>query len=135
MAPPKKALCKNGHERTPENVTANRGCRICLKLHMRVARHGDPDYITPEEVRRLNNSKAQRARKPASNNSYIKMMGRHEHRIVAEQMLGRPLTRHEIVHHVNGDKHDNRPDNLQVMTQKQHIDLHRSQGECVRKCC
>jgi hypothetical protein len=39
-------------------------------------------------------------------------------------MLGRPLEPGEIVHHIDHDKRNNDPANLQVMTQAEHMRLH-----------
>jgi len=59
-----------------------------------------------------------------SRNNYVKFQGRHIHRVVAEEMLGRKLLQEEIVHHKDGDKWNNSIDNLEVMTQAAHARLH-----------
>lgn len=46
------------------------------------------------------------------------------HRIVAENKEGRILSAKEHVHHINGDGHDNRPENLQVLSASAHTSLH-----------
>ena len=65
----------------------------------------------------------------AGRNGYIQ-----EHVLVMEAHLGRYLAWHgaghpdsEIVHHVNGEKLDNRIENLSVTTYAEHISLHRDQ--------
>ena len=47
-----------------------------------------------------------------------------EHRIVAEEMLGRKLNENEIVHHIDENKQNNSKDNLIVMTREEHAKLH-----------
>ena len=63
-----------------------------------------------------------------SNNVYerktINGKKRSVHVLLMEQILGRPLKGNEVVHHINGDKHDNRPENLMVMTRAEHNTLH-----------
>ena len=57
--------------------------------------------------------------------TYTKYFGVHEHRVVAEQLLGRSLTDDEVVHHVDGNKRNNTPDNLMVLpSQSEHAKLH-----------
>lgn len=81
----------------------------------------------PEFNARMARETAQRrgdAQRGRGTKWYVKRNGRHEHRLVAEQMLGRPLEKGEIVHHRDGNKKNNDPSNLAVMTQGMHMREH-----------
>lgn len=56
----------------------------------------------------------------------IKVNGKKidEHRYIMEQHLGRKLTKNEVVHHINGNKQDNRLENLELMSRSEHSRKH-----------
>jgi len=53
-----------------------------------------------------------------------KQAGRRLHTLVMEMKLGRPLGREEVVHHIDKDKLNNHPDNLELMTRSDHSVFH-----------
>ena len=57
--------------------------------------------------------------------TYIKFLGRHLHRVLAEKKIGRPLKLGEVVHHIDGNKRNNSLSNLMVLeSQAQHAKIH-----------
>lgn len=51
--------------------------------------------------------------------------GRGLHCVVAETLLDRPLAPGEVVHHIDLDRANNTPTNLMVLTNSEHVRLHR----------
>ncbi len=100
---------------------------------MRVRRYGDANYLTPEQKRRQSSREAQPTLGLLKETTYPKLLGRHEHRRAAEEKLGRPLVKGEIVHHIDGNKHNNHPDNLEVMSQSEHAKEHWPKMMAARK--
>lgn len=102
---------------------SNKKAKYCSKKCANLGRRGKsfkPDMKTREILGK---------HRVVSGGGYIfKMVSGHkykpEHRLIAEKTLGRKLDKNEVVHHINGNKQDNRPENLQVMTRREHLLLH-----------
>lgn len=82
----------------------------------------NPIRMTPEVRTKIRESHLN----TGNGTSYIKLYGRHEHRVIAEKMIGRELNPGEVVHHIDGNKRNNNPENLIVFkNQADHLDWHK----------
>lgn len=81
----------------------------------------NPTRMTDKTREKLRNARLN----TGEGKSYTKRYGVHEHRVVAEQILGRPLRDKEIVHHRDGNKRNNTPENLVIFaSQAEHAKYH-----------
>lgn len=82
----------------------------------------NPSRMAPAVRLKLRNS---RLAKGSSGKGYEKLLGRHIHRTVAELAIGRSLKPGEVVHHIDGNIHNNDYRNLMVFeNQAQHATWH-----------
>ena len=97
-----------------DRFTPSAGNRHCSLHYGRVRRHGEPGPAEPQYIRGAGGitSKGYRV---------LSIDGRRrpEHHWVMERILGRPLEPFENVHHVNGVRDDNRPENLELWVRPQ----------------
>jgi len=135
-APHYKKRARYGDSMMPPPLRSARGCTVpecdrpyraagyCSTHYQRWRYNGDP-MVTAADVRRAANggTLAKRYRE-VSNGSILVNGVRHRrrklaHRAVMEQILGRALFPGENVHHRNGDRFDNRPENLELWVKSQ----------------
>lgn len=91
------------------------GVRGLCRLHYaRWYRDGDTGSVDPSRAAPGEGTLVQGYR-------YITVDGKQgaEHRHIMSQHLGRPLFRHENVHHINGQRADNRLENLELWSKSQ----------------
>lgn len=131
-----KGLC-NAHYHVLKNSRKMKPCGCgCGELTANIYKWGHHTrlFTNEEQARRgQQNDGSARRDTGACKTTYRKLRQKHEHRVVAEKMLGRPLQPGEIVHHVDGQIRNNDPNNLQVMTQADHLRIHHPGMMAARK--
>lgn len=119
-------VCGTMVTRVPSQMLAVACCSLtCSKQYMRkrlagLNRELNPTRMTPEVKKKLREANLGKGDKK----TYTKIHGRHTHRIVMEKKLGRGLKSDEIVHHIDGDIFNNNPENLQLVSRREHLLLH-----------
>ena len=89
---------------------------MCQMHYRRNYLYGNPEIIKNTGVKKDKGGYVQ-VRTVSGNGAKGKYT--YEHRLVMKQMIGRPLIKGETVHHKNGIRNDNRPENLELWSEAQ----------------
>lgn len=107
-----KALKKNGIDRRNAGFYAKGKPRIKRIKGVKIYKAGNNSY---RFIYKPNDKERDRT-------GYVR-----EHRFVMAKILGRDLHSNEVVHHINGNGLDNRPENLALLSRREHASEH---AEC-----
>lgn len=110
---------KGGHNNPPRGTCSIEGCNkphqskgYCDSHYRRWLKYGNPTITT----------RAPRGSGHLDKYGYVRVSNPYtggqtsEHRLVMSNHLSRPLKDHEVVHHKNGIRNDNRLENLELWT-------------------
>lgn len=113
------SIILGGYKLTSGN---NKSCG-CLRLENSVARIENYNANKERKQKRINNYGYRVVLDPESPQANVR--GEQlEHRKIMAEHIGRPLRHDEVVHHINGNKLDNRIENLQILTRSEHQRIH-----------
>lgn len=122
--------CGKNVTRVPSQMLNRVFCSIgCSKKYLSEKMTAMNEDLNPERMTMPVRIKLRKARLgKGESKTYTKTFGVHTHRVVAEQMLGRPLKPGEVVHHIDEDKRNNHPLNLMVFaSQALHALWHKNE--------